>query len=188
MTKDPRVWGELLPRADALLLGVGQMDHLPAAVPTWLRDGIPYIRPGSLRRQVRTGHARAAPYVIRATRGALRQLPQGATDHYLTRIVESARFWRPGIPVVLLGPSPHAASAYPSHRHHAPAVDAGRRWASAHDVAFVDLDPIVGPSLRTGTGNTDGLHWAWDVHAQVGLAAAAAFQPLEGYGCLNGSG
>ena len=35
------------------MLGVGQMDHLPASLPTWLRDGIPYVRPGSLRRQVR---------------------------------------------------------------------------------------------------------------------------------------
>ncbi len=179
MTKDPRVWGELLPRADALLLGVGQMDHLPAAVPTWLRDGIPYLRPGSLRRQVRAGYARAAPYAIRATGGRLRQLPQIATDHYLTRIVEAARFWRPGIRVALLGPSPHNAAAYPSHRHHGRAVDAARRWSMVHEVAFVDLDPLVSSSLADGSGNPDGLHWAWEVHAQVGQAAATALQLPE---------
>jgi diglucosylglycerate octanoyltransferase len=179
MTKDPQVWGVLLPRADVLVLGVGQMDHLPAAVPTWLREGISYIRPGSLRRQVRGAYVRASPYVIRGTGGRLRQLPQTATDHYLTRIVEAARFWRPGIPVVLLGPSPHTAAAYPTQRHHAPAVEAGRRWADAHDVGFVDLDPIVAPSLAAGTGNPDGMHWAWEVHAEIGAALAARLRPLE---------
>jgi len=172
LTKDPRVWGELVPRADAIVLGVGQMDHLPAALPTYLRDGIPYVRPGSLRRQVRRAYSAATPWVIRATDGRLRQLPQGATDHYLGRIVDGIHHYRPGIPVVLLGPSPHTASAYPSHRQHAPAVAAARRWAAEHDARLVDLDPIVTPSLLAGTGNPDGIHWAWDVHSAIGRALA----------------
>ncbi len=180
MTKDPQVWGVLLPRADALVLGVGQMDHLPAALPTFWREGISYIRPGSLRRRVRGAYVRASPHVIRATDGRLRQLPQRATDHYLTRIVEAARFWRPGIPVVLLGPSPHAAASYPSHRQHVPAVAAGRRWAAAHDVGFVDLDPIVAPSLRDGSGNPDGMHWSWEVHAAIGGALASQLSGRAG--------
>lgn len=180
MTKDPQVWGVLLPRADALVLGVGQMDHLPAAVPTFWREGIAFIRPGSVRRRVRGAYVRASPYVIRATDGRLRQLPQRATDHYLTRIVEAARFWRPGIPVVLLGPSPHGAASYPSHRQHAPAVVAGRRWAAAHDVGFVDLDPIVGPSLLDGTGNPDGMHWSWAVHEAIGTALASELSARAG--------
>jgi len=174
LTRDPNVWGELVPRADALVLGVGQMDHLPAAVPTWVRDSIPYVRPGALRRQVRRAYTATSPHVIRATGGRLRQLPQVATDHYLTRIVEGIRHYRSGLPVVLLGPSPHAAPSYPSHRQHEPAVESARRWASAHDVGFVDLDPIVAPSLRAGTGNPDGMHWGWDVHAAIGRAAADA--------------
>ena len=178
MTKDPRVWGVLLPRADALVIGVGQLDQLPAAVPTWLRESIPYVRPGGLRRRVRSTYARASPAVVRATGGRLRQLPQAATDHYLTRIVAAARFWRPGIPVVLLGPSPYAAASYPSQRPHAPAVRAARRWAADHEVAFVDLDPVVQPSLDAGTGNPDGLHWSWAVHAQVGVAVAHSLPAL----------
>lgn len=173
VTKDPNVWGELVPRADALVLGVGQMDHLPAAVPTWLRDSMPYIRPGSVRRRVRDAYRTAAPHMIRATGGRMRQLPQEATDHYLARIVEGVRTFRPGLPVVLLGPSPHAASSYPSHRHHDPAVSAARRWARAHDSGLVDLDPIVAPSLSAGTGNPDGMHWAWEVHEAIGEALAA---------------
>jgi len=176
LTKDPNVWGELLPRADALVLGVGQMDHLPAALPTWLREGIPFVRPGSLRRQVRRAYGAASPWVIRATGGRMRQLPQAATDHYLARIVQGVRTYRPGVPVVLLGPSPHAAATYPSHRHHEPAVAAARRWAASHDAGLVDLDPIVAPSLRAGTGNPDGMHWAWEVHAAIGEALAAALR------------
>ena len=89
-----------------------------------------------------------------------------------------ARFWRPGIPIVLLGPSPHTAETYPSHRQHTPAVAAGRRWADLHDVGFVDLDPIVAPSLAAGAGNPDGLHWSWEVHAEIGRALAAQLRPL----------
>ena len=179
VTKDPRVWGELVPRADALVLAVGQMDHLPAAVPTWLRDGIPYVRPGSVRRAVRRAHRAGSPLVIRATGGRLRQLPQDVTDRYLARIVEGVRHYRPGIPVVLLGPSPYASPAYPSQRHHAPAVEAARRWASEHGTGLVDLDPLVLPSLAGATGNPDGLHWGWEVHDAVGRALA---EVLRGQG------
>jgi diglucosylglycerate octanoyltransferase len=174
LTKDPRVWGELLPRADALVLGVGQLDQLPAAVPTWLREGIAYLRPGALRRRVRRGYHAVAPAVIRLTDGRVRQLPQAATDRYLTRVVEGVRTYRPGIPVVLLGPAPYDAPSYPSRRPHAPAVAAARRWCAATDVSLVELDPIVGPPLMAGEGNPDGLHWGWPVHRQVGAAVAEA--------------
>jgi len=178
LTKDPRVASVLLPRADALVLGVGQMDHLPAAVPTYLREGIGYLRPGGLRRRVRAGYLAAAPTVIRLSGGRLRQLPQRATDTYLARIVQAVRLLRGDLPVVLLGPSPHAAAAYPSQRQHAPAVAAARRWADGHGTGFVDLDPIVGPSLRDGRGNPDGMHWGWSVHRAVGEALAVALAPL----------
>lgn len=172
LTKDPRVWGELVPRADALVLGVGQMDHLPASLPTWLREGIPYVRPGSLRRGVRRAYSTVSPRVIRATDGRMRQLPQVATDRYLTRIAEGVRHFRPGIPVLLLGPSPYAAAEYPSQRGHAPAVDAARRWTLRHGSGLVELDAIVEPSLRDGTGNPDGMHWSWEAHERVGEALA----------------
>jgi hypothetical protein len=34
LTKDPVVWGEYLPRADAVVLSLGHMDQLPASIPT----------------------------------------------------------------------------------------------------------------------------------------------------------
>ncbi len=182
LTKDPVVASVLAPRADALVLAVGQMDQLPAAVPTYLRDGIPYVRPGSLRRRVRQAYRRAGPVVIRATGGRLRQLPQPATDTYLDRLLQAVRHLAPSgdaLPVVLLGPSPWRSAAYPSGRSHGPAVDAARRWAARRDLPMVELDPLVGPSLADGSGNPDGLHWSWAAHRLVGLAAA---ESLSGQG------
>jgi diglucosylglycerate octanoyltransferase len=177
LTKDPVVASVLAPRADALVLAVGQMDQLPAAVPTYLRDGIPYVRPGSLRRRLRRVYRRAGPVVIRASGGRLRQLPQPATDTYLDRLLAAVRLLAPSgpaLPVVLLGPSPWRSAAYPSGRSHGPAVTAARRWAVRSGVPMVELDPLVGPSLADGSGNPDGLHWSWEAHRLVGLAAADA--------------
>ena len=47
LTKDPVAWSVLLPRADVLVLAVGGMDALPASLPTYLREGIPYVRPAA---------------------------------------------------------------------------------------------------------------------------------------------
>lgn len=174
LTKDPRCWGEVLPRADALILALGQMDQLPAAVPTYLREGIAYLRPGGLRRAVRAGYRSTAPRVMRITGGPWRQLPQAATDAYLARIVAAARFWRPGLPVVLLGPSPFASPYYPAVGGHAAAVRASRSWAARHEVVWIDTDPLVWPSLRNGSANPDGMHWSWATHRLVGEAVADA--------------
>lgn len=174
LTRDPMAFGVYVNRADYLILGVGGMDHLPAAVPTWLRDSIPYVRPGSLRRWVRRTYRLAAPKVIAASGGRMRQLPQQGTDRYLTRIVAAVRYYRPGIPIALVGPSAHAAPSYPSHRHHRLAVIAGLKWSRANGVEFMDVDNWVVPSLAAGTGNPDGIHWAWSVHESLGSALAIA--------------
>lgn len=174
LTRDPHCWGEAMPRASVVVLALGQMDQLPAAVPTYLREGIPFIRPAAIRRRVRTGYRVLAPRVMSATGGPWRQLPQPATNHYLSRIVAGLRYFRPGLPIVLLGPSPYRAPDYPSLKPHPPAVAAGRSWAARNDVHFIDLDPIVGPSLAAGTGNPDGLHWSWTVHRDIGVSVAGA--------------
>ncbi len=176
VTKDPNVWSVLLPRADVLVLAVGGMDQLPASVPTWLRESIPYVRPGALRRGVRTAYRRATPHVIRATGGRLRTVPQPVTDHYLTRVVEGARFFHPGLAVVAMDPPPYDAPAYPSQRHHAAAVGAAQRWATSIGVRLVETGPLVRPHLRAGRNNPDGMHWGWECHAEVGAAVAEAIR------------
>lgn len=178
LTRDPTCWGEALPGADVLVLATGGMDALPAAIPTYLRQGITYIRPGTLRRRVRSVYQSLAPQVMRLSGGRLRQLPQQATDHYHSRVVQAVRVWRPGLPVVLLGPAPTSSPYYPAVHDHAGAVEAAKRWAMSHDAKFVDLDPLVGPAMLAGTANPDGLHWSWEIHAAVGAAVAEALAPL----------
>ena len=175
LTKDPVVWGEYLPRADALLIGVGGMDQLPTPVPTWLRESIPYIRHGRVRRAARDAVRSSTPPLVRAVGGPFRTLPQAATDRYLSRIVQGVRMMRPDLPVALLGPAPWTGHFYPSTRNHASALAAARAWAAREDVAYVDIEPIVVP--RLGSCNPDGMHWSWEVHALVGEAVAGGLSP-----------
>lgn len=170
LTKDPVVWGEYLPRADALLIGVGGMDQLPTPVPTWLRESIPYVRQGRVRRTARDVLRKVTPPMARVVGGPFRTLPQSATDHYLTRMIDGVRMMRPGLPIALLGPAPWTGDYYPSTRAHAPAVAAARALAASLDLAYVDIEPLVAPRLENC--NPDGLHWSWEVHALVGEAVA----------------
>ncbi|MFN8125585.1 MAG: SGNH/GDSL hydrolase family protein [Candidatus Nanopelagicales bacterium] len=172
LTKDPVVWGTYLPRASAVVLAQGGFDQLPAALPTWLRDSMPYVRPGPLRRRVREMYHRASPTVIRLSDGRLQQLPPRATSHYHGRILSGIRTLRPDLPFARLLPSPWHSRLYPVQRSHAPAVAEARRWCETHGVPAVDTDALV----DTRTNNPDGLHWGWDSHARVGTATAAALR------------
>lgn len=176
LTRDPMVWGEYLPRAEALVLAVGGMDALPAAVPTYLRQGIAYIRPGWVRRKVRGLYLELSPRVMAITGGPLRQLPQAATDHYLSRLVQAVRTWYPELPILLLTPSPHSAAAYPTDRFHAGAHAAARAWAATHDVILVDIEEPTQRGLDNGWVNPDGMHWGWQTHAEVAGMVAEALQ------------
>jgi hypothetical protein len=173
LTKDPIVWGEYLPRADYLLIGVGGMDQLPTPVPTWLRESIPYIRQGRLRRAARDALRASTPPLVRAVGGPFRTLPQAATDRYLSRMVQGVRMMRPDLPIAILSPPPWTGDYYPSTRAHAPALAAARAWATREGVAYVDVDPLIAP--RLGTCNPDGMHWSWEVHALVGEAIAQTY-------------
>lgn len=174
LTRDPKVWGEYLPSAHALVLAVGGMDALPAAVPTYLRQGIAYIRPGWLRRRVRTAYLWTSPRVVGLLGGPLRQLPQDATDHYLSRLVQAVRTLYPDLPVVALTPSPHAADLYPTQRFHPGAVEAARRWALREGVRLLDIGACVHQGLDSGWGNPDGMHWGWRTHEEIGGMVAEA--------------
>ncbi|MGN6611248.1 MAG: diglucosylglycerate octanoyltransferase [Angustibacter sp.] len=176
LTKDPVAWSVLLPRADVLVLAVGGMDSLPASVPTYLREGIAFVRPAPLRRVVRRTYRRWHPSVVRLGRGRLRALPQRATDHYLSRVVAGARHYRPGLAVVALTPPPWRSDQYPVRDGHAAAVVAAREWAAREQVRLVDVEPVVERMWRSGGGNPDGLHWDWPTHAAVAEAVTAAVE------------
>lgn len=174
VTKDPSLWGDVLPRADALVLSVGGMDQLPASIPTYLRDGIPYIRPASMRRRVRDAYHRASPVAIRASGGVLRQLPQAATDHYLARITAACRVYSPDLPVIVVAPGTHKTPVYPTARHHGKAVAATQRWAKDNDATMVTIDRYILPSLHDGSANPDGIHYSWKTHELIGKAVGKA--------------
>ena len=173
MTRDPAVYSLLLPRAGAVILAVGGMDYLPAVVPTYLRQGIAYLRPDRFRRAVRWAYQHYQPVAAGWTGGRWRTLPQALTDRYLSRCVYGVRTLHPGVPVVGVLPPPHDAPSYGRVTvGHGPAVAAARAWGVREGVPMVDLPSIVAPHLAAGRCNPDGMHWGWQVHAEVGAAMA----------------
>jgi hypothetical protein len=171
MTRDPYVYSVLLPRADAVLLAVGGMDYMPTAVPTWLREGIRYLRPPVLRRAVRTAYQRVQPLASPVT--PWRALPQHLTDSYLDRCVGGVRYFHPGVPVLGVIPPEHRAPAYGSRpRGHVAAVAAARAWGARASVPLLDLNPLVNPHLAAGRANRDGMHFGWEAHDGIGTALA----------------
>jgi hypothetical protein len=180
---DPRV-GAVMPRVDALVLGVGGMDTLPSPLPTALRELIPALRPDGLRRAVRTGYRRAQPVL---SWGFARAVPGGGPvalpPHLTVRHLDLCRAAvvaiRPGIPVVAILPPLHRAPEYAGVHAGRPAAErATREWAGAHDVALLDLPALVGEHVLGGHGNPDGMHWGWPGHTAVGEACAAVLRPL----------
>jgi len=182
LTRDPHVYSVLLPRADAVVLAVGGMDYLPAILPTHLREGIRYLRPPAVRRAARAAFRAAQPHGARLTRGRWRTLPQRVTDQHLSWCVTGIRTFRPGVPVLGVLPPPHAAPSYGLvTAGHPRAVAAARRWGQRQGVPMVDLPGIVAPYLAAGRVNPDGLHWAWECHAEVGEALAEAVDDSPGW-------
>ncbi len=175
LTKDPLVYSVLLPRAEAVLLAVGGMDYLPAVLPTYLREGIPYLRPPALRRAARSAYRAVQPVGSRLTCGRWRTLPQPLTDAYLTRCVGGIRYFHPGVPVLGILPPPHTAAFYGRvTTGHLPALAAARAWGAREGVTMVDVASIVARHLAAGGLNPDGMHWGWECHAEVGQAVATA--------------
>ncbi|HEY6744475.1 MAG TPA: diglucosylglycerate octanoyltransferase [Mycobacteriales bacterium] len=175
LTRDPHVYSVLLPRADAVLLAVGGMDYLPAVLPTYLREGIAYLRPPALRRAARTAYRAAQPVGARLTGGRWRTLPQRLTDHYLSLCAYGIRYYHPGVPVLGILPPPHRAPLYGGvTAGHGPAVAAARAWGRREDVPMIDVSAVVGRHLPRGRCSPDGIHWSWECHADVGREVAAA--------------
>lgn len=177
LTHDPRVWS-VMPRVDALVLGVGGMDTLPSPLPTALRELIPSLRPPPLRRAVRSGYLAVQPRLSRALArlpgGGPVALPPRLTVHYLEACRRAVTAIRPGIPVVALLPSVHRSPAYAGVHAGRPAAErATRAWAARSGVTTLDLRAVVGAHVMSGDGNPDGIHFGWSGHDQVGSALAA---------------
>ncbi len=172
LTGDPRVWS-LLPRTDVLVLAVGHMDTLPSPLPTYLRQGLRYLRPDGLRRRARAGYRTLQPVLTRVFCGYPVALPPRLTVRYLDDSVRAVRALQPGIRVVGMTPSVHCSAAYAGvHKGRAAAERALRSWADSADVPLLDVPPLVGDHVRSRRGNPDGMHWGWEGHELVGRAMA----------------
>ena len=171
VTKDPNCWGSRCLEPTEWWLPSVRWISCPRRLPSYLREGIPYLRPGGLRRRVRTAYRLAAPRVIAAT-GPWRQLPQRATDHYL----EPDRERDPLFPARTAdrgaGAGTTSGRGVSGHRR-----SCGRRGGSEpvgdQGIGAAHPDrPLGGPSLADGTANPDGMHWSWRTHSLIGQAVA----------------
>lgn len=174
---DPRIWA-LMPDLDAVVFGIGGMDTLPSPLPSYLREGLRYLRPDGLRRRVRHRYLAAQPVLARlqsvAFGGWPVALPARLTVRYLERCRAAVHGVRPGLPIVALSPSVHRSAGYGNvHSGRRRADAALRRWAAAAGVPVVDVPALVGDHIAAGHGNPDGLHWGWAAHETVGKAVAA---------------
>ena len=172
LTSDPGVWAQL-PKADVLVLAVGSMDSLPSPLPTYLREGLRYLRPDPLRRWVRDRYVAAQPWLARALHGRPVALPPALTVRYLDRVLGSIRALRPDLPAVAVLPPVHRASSYGFvHTGRPSAVAAIGEWGERAGVPLLDLASLVGEHVLGGRGNPDGIHWGWEAHELVGKALA----------------
>lgn len=173
LTRDPQVYSVLVPKASVVMLAVGSFDYLPASIPTYLREGLSFVRPGGLRRRLKAGYRTVHPRIVRATGGRMRMLPQAATDHYLTRCVRGLRLLHPGLAVIGLVPHEHRSPYYGFvNGGHAAAASAARAWGERESVPLVDAAAIVAAQIENGPMNADGMHWSWPVHAAIGQRLA----------------
>lgn len=182
LSGDPRIWA-LMPDLDAVVFGVGGMDTLPSPLPSYLREGLRYLRPDGLRRRVRKSYQAAQPLLARAQAAALGgrpvALPPRLTVRYLQRCRSAVRALRPDVAIVVLAPSVHRSAAHGYvHSGHRPAELAVRSWGAAVGVPVVDVPGLVGDHILAGHANPDGLHWGWTAHEAVGKAVAAELAEL----------
>nr|WP_314145344.1 diglucosylglycerate octanoyltransferase [uncultured Rhodococcus sp.] len=168
LTQDPRVWAAI-PRAGAVVLGIGGMDSLPSPLPTALREQIRYVRPPALRRVVRAGYQAVQPVLSHL--GWPVALPPRLSVEYLEQTRAALAYVRPELPVIGTYPSVHRCDAYGKvHSGREPAVRALRAWSADRNVPMVDLADAVRPNIESGNANPDGIHWGWDAHIAVAEA------------------
>jgi lysophospholipase L1-like esterase len=157
------------------------MDTLPSPLPTYLRQGLRYLRPDGLRRWARRAYLDAQPWLARATRGRPAALPAALTVRYLDQILGSIRALRPTLPAVGVLPPVHRAPSYGFvHTAWGDATEAIRSWGADAGVPLLDLAALTSEHVLGGHGNPDGMHWGWDAHQIVGTALADTIRSLLG--------
>ncbi len=109
--KDRHAMFEVLMGADAVVVGVGSIDHAPSGVPTVVEAVIPFLRPSSLRRLARDVTRRVYAPVVRLTRARMSHTPLGEFERLYDATLFQTRALAHGAAGAALGPTSHTTGA-----------------------------------------------------------------------------
>lgn len=173
LQKDVHLQQAVLVGADAVVFGIGSIDSVPVGVPRGVLAGLPFVRPTPLRRRLRRRIDASHPTLVRLTRQRWRYTPVSVYRHCWRKCIEAVRLFTSGAPVVAVLPSIHRGAYYAGgERHHPSVYRMTRALAAELQVPLVDLPALAEPHLDNL--NPDGLHWPFELHAEVGTALAMA--------------
>ncbi len=176
LQRDVHLQQQVLFGADAVVLGVGSADTLSVGVPRPAMAVLHFVRPTRLRRRIRRFIDRHHHALVRLTGGAIRHTPPSVYRHCWRKSAEALRLFAPDAALCAVLPASHDGPYYAGlHPHHRELTALTVELAAAQGLPTVDLDAIVRPHL--GTMNVDGMHWSFEVHADVAAAMAAALMP-----------
>lgn len=171
LTKDRHVMFEVLMGADAVIVGVGSIDHAPAGFPAVLEAAVPYVRPAWLRHRARRALRDLHPYAARLLGSRVMHTPAGDFERLYDGLLLQVRALARGAAGAVVGPTSHRSRYYGgAHPGFAAREGAQLRIAARHGFPAVASWPIVEPAADRL--NRDGIHWPADVHAAVGHAVA----------------
>lgn len=176
LQRDVHLQQQVLLGADAVVLGVGSADTLSVGVPRPAMAVLHFVRPTPLRRRIRRFIDHHHHTMVRLTHGRIRHTPVSVYRHCWRKSAEALRLFAPEAALCAVLPASHAGPYYAGlHPHRRELTAITMELAAAQGLPTVDLDAIVRPHL--GTMNVDGVHWSFEVHAEVADAMAAALLP-----------
>lgn len=187
VTKDRHVMFDVLTGADAVVVAFGGFDHAPGGIPPMLDAMVPYVRPASVRRQLRRAMSAAYPWVVRATAYRMARTHPGTFDRLYEDLFLHVRGLTRGAPGVALGPTSHHHAAWYGDRHprHPQREAEQLALAAGQGYATRPVWDLVVPFADDF--NDDGIHWPPPAHAAVGQVVADLLLPqLTGEAPLPG--
>ena len=171
VAKDRHAQFEVLMGADAVIVGIGSIDHAPAGFPAVVEDVIPFLRPERVRRFVRKKVYSAHPYLVRATGGRFTHTPPGEFARLYDAVLFQVRALARNAAGVTLGPTSHRSRYYGKGHPALRAREAMQREiAERHGFPFVSAWDIVEP--HADHLNPDGIHWPHAAHQDIAQALA----------------
>ena len=177
VTKDRHVMFDVLQGADAVVVGFGGFDHAPGGVPPMVDAVVPYLRPPTVRRQVRRALSAAYPVLVRASGYRMTRTHAGTFDHLYDDLFTHVRGLTRGAPGAALGPTSHHRASWYGDRHprHGQREAQQLAIAAGHGYATRPVWDLVSPHVDGF--NPDGIHWPPPAHAAVGRAVVDLLLP-----------